>query len=82
MVNRRSNEGQRVVRTQTHVTGQMPKGAASQMKQKLFRAKAQRRFRPTRIIRQKLRRLDEAGPDDLLDDWMVSGPAAEPPSSS
>jgi hypothetical protein len=28
----------------------------------------------------KLRRFEEAGADELLDDWMVSGPA-DPPSS-
>jgi hypothetical protein len=28
----------------------------------------------------KARRLDECGPDELLDDWMVSAPAADPSS--
>ena len=40
-----------------------------------------RLFRPRQVRRQKFRKLDEPGPDELLDDWMVSSPAAEPTSS-
>ena len=36
---------------------------------------------PTPGQTSKFRKLDEPGPDELLDDWMVSGPAAEPTSS-
>jgi hypothetical protein len=52
------------------------------MKQKPLRVKIARLFHSPNVRRLMLRRLDEAGPDELLDDWMVSGPAAEPPSSS
>ena len=38
-------------------------------------------FRPRQVRRQKFRMLDEPSPDELLDDWMISGPAAEPTSS-
>ena len=38
-------------------------------------------FRPRQFRRQKFRMLDEPSPDELLDDWMISSPAAEPTSS-
>jgi hypothetical protein len=50
------------------------------MKQKPVPAKALRLPRTRYIRSQKLRRLDESGPDELLDDWMVSGPAVDPSS--
>jgi hypothetical protein len=65
---------------QARVAGKIADGAASQMKQQPSTAKGSRPFRPP-VTRQKPRRLDEAGPDELLDDWMVSGPAVEPLSS-
>jgi hypothetical protein len=58
-------------------------GAASQMKQKLSRTKkAVRLYRSPNARHPAFRRLDEAGSDELLDDWMVAGPAAEPTSPS
>ena len=54
-------------------------GAATQVKRKP--AGVSRLFRPRQVRRQIFRKLDEPGPDELLDDWMVSGPAAEPTSS-
>ena len=55
-------------------------GAATQMKRKPSPAGVSRLFRP-RHRHQKFRMLDEPGPDELLDDWMISGPATEPTSS-
>jgi hypothetical protein len=54
-------------------------GAATQMKRKHSPAGVSRLFRP-RHRHQKFRMLDESAPDELLDDWMISGPA-EPTSS-
>jgi len=51
------------------------------MKRKPSPASVSRLFRPRHVRQQKFRKLDELGPDELLDDWMVSGPAAEPTSS-
>jgi len=48
------------------------------MKRKPSPAGVKRLFRPRRV--RKFRKLDEPGPDELLDDWMVSGSAAEPTS--
>ena len=48
---------------------------------KTIPAGVSRLFRPRQVRRHKFRKLDEPGPDELLDDWMVSGPAAEPTSS-
>jgi len=56
-------------------------GAATQMKRKPSPAGVARLFGPRQVRRQKLRKLDEPGPDELLDDWMVSGPSVEPASS-
>jgi hypothetical protein len=56
-------------------------GAATQMKRKPSPAGVLRPFRPRKVRRQKLRMLDEPGPDELLDDWMVSGPSVERASS-
>jgi hypothetical protein len=53
-------------------------GAASQMKRKSVPANGLRLFRTRKIKGTKPRRLDESGPDELLDDWMVSAPAADP----
>jgi hypothetical protein len=70
------------VSTQTDSCGRVnADGAASQMEQKPIHARIPRLFRLPNARRPIPRRLDEAGPDELLDDWMVSGPAAEPPSS-
>jgi hypothetical protein len=55
-------------------------GAATQMKRKPSPAGVSRLFRP-RHRHRKFRMLDEPGPDELLDDWMISGPATEPASS-
>jgi hypothetical protein len=55
-------------------------GAATQMKRKPSPAGVPRLFRP-RHRHQKFRMLDEPAPDELLDDWMISGPATEPTSS-
>ena len=44
------------------------------MKRKPSPAGVSRLFRP-RHRHQKFRMLDEPGPDELLDDWMISGPA-------
>jgi len=70
------------VSDQIDVAGATADGAASQMKQKPLRVNIPKLFHSPNVRRLMLRRLDEAGPDELLDDWMVSGPAAEPPSSS
>jgi hypothetical protein len=50
------------------------------MKRKSAPAKGLRLPHKRNIRSQKLRRLDESGPDELLDDWMVSGPAVDPSS--
>jgi hypothetical protein len=50
------------------------------MKRKSVPAKGLRLFRTRRIRSQKFRKLDESGPDELLDDWMVSAPAVDPSS--
>jgi hypothetical protein len=55
-------------------------GAATQMKRKPSPAGVSRLFRP-RHRHKNIRMLDEPGPDELLDDWMISGPASEPTSS-
>jgi hypothetical protein len=55
-------------------------GAASQMKRKPVPAKGLRLSRTRHIRSQKFRKLDESGPDELLDDWMVSAPAVDPSS--
>jgi len=47
------------------------------MKQKSAPAKDLRLLRARNTRTHKLRRLDESGPDELLDDWMVSSPAAD-----
>jgi hypothetical protein len=47
------------------------------MKQKPSPVGSLRRLRTRRIRDHKLRKLDEAGPDELLDDWMVSAPAVD-----
>ena len=65
----------------THLLQGNADGAASQMKRKPSPAGVSRLFRPRNARRDKFRKLDEPGPDELLDDWMVSGPAAEPTSS-
>jgi hypothetical protein len=57
-------------------------GAASQMKQKLSRTKTVRLYRSHNARQSAFRRLDEAGSEELLDDWMVAGPAVETPSPS
>jgi len=57
-------------------------GAASQMKQKLSHTRTVRSYRSTNARHLSFRRLDEAGSEELLDDWMVAGPAVEPPSTS
>jgi len=55
-------------------------GAASQMKRKSVPAKGLRLSRTRNIRSHKFRKLDESGPDELLDDWMVSVPAVDPSS--
>jgi hypothetical protein len=72
---------QPVVLQRTDVAGANADGAASPMKRKLHPAKDFRPFRPRSFIQRKVRGLDESGPDELLDDWMVSCPTAEPLSS-
>jgi hypothetical protein len=52
------------------------------MKQKLSRTKTVRLYRSPNARCSVFRRLDEAGSEELLDDWMVAGPAVEPPSTS
>jgi hypothetical protein len=39
-----------------------------------------RQARTHKIKSRQVRNLDDFGPDELLDDWMVSGPAVELPS--
>jgi hypothetical protein len=50
------------------------------MKRKPVPAKGLRLSRTRHIRSQKFRKLDESGPDELLDDWMVSAPAVDPSS--
>jgi hypothetical protein len=50
------------------------------MKRKSVPAKGLRLSRTRNIRSQKLRKLDESGPDELLDDWMVSAPTVDPSS--
>jgi hypothetical protein len=53
------------------------------MKQKLSRTKKTvRLYRSPNARHPAFRKLDEGGSDELLDDWMVAGPAAEPTSPS
>jgi hypothetical protein len=50
------------------------------MKRKSVPAKGLRLSRTRKIRGPKPRGLDESGPDELLDDWMVSAPAVDPSS--
>jgi hypothetical protein len=59
----------------------MPTERQTKMKRKPSPAGISRLFRARHVRREKFRKLDELGPDELLDDWMVSGPTAEPSSS-
>jgi len=63
--------------------GKSADGAATQMTQKPTAPKGRRLLKDRRLLRSgntkrhRYRALDESGPDELLDDWMTAGPAAD-----